>query len=235
MLRRLGFDGAGHVELTDIRQRVNTLDEANLRLFLAGLTINLGGDTAPQWQSLETAFTFLKNRDVVLYVVLRGLPAGDPKGMQPAVSTLQKLSDLAAPYGVRIGIYPHTNDWVTTVPQAVNVAQRVDRSNCGVIFNLCHFLRNEPLGSLDSVLKQARPYLFAVTLNGADLEGTGDQDWKRLIQPLDCGSFDVRELLNKLDRLDYSGPIGLMCYGIDGDADDAFVTIDGRLCKLHNE
>jgi sugar phosphate isomerase/epimerase len=40
--------------------------------------------------------------------------------------------------------------------------------------------------------------------------------WHR--QPLDRGSFDVAGLLETLDELGYTGPIGLQCFGIGGDA-----------------
>jgi len=74
--------------------------------------------------------------------------------------------------------------------------------------------------SLPSLLKLAAPHLFAVTLNGAD-RGLGRRGgWNRLIQPLDSGSFDVHSFLETLRRLGYTGPIGLQCYGIRGDAKD---------------
>ncbi len=220
MLKQLGFDGAGHVGLENVEQRLASLDDAELRLYLAGVTINLTQDIEPQLQALRTALPVLKGRHIVIYAVVTGMPTGTPEGMTPAVDALQKLSDLAAPAGVRIGIYPHTSDWVATVPQAVALAANVKRDNCGVIFNLCHFLRNEPLESLDKVLEQAGPYLVSVTINGADLAGIHDNDWKRLIQPLDQSTFDLGTLLQKLAQHNYTGPIGIMCYGIGGDAQE---------------
>ncbi len=189
-----------------------------MRLFLAGTPVNLSHDAGPQLAAFDAVLPVLKDRDVLLYVVLSGLPTGDPQGMAKAVPLLQQISDRAARFGVRVGVYPHTGDWVATVGQAVEVAKEVDRSNCGVIFNLCHFLRNEPAETLDAVLKQAQPYLVGITINGADLAGKNDTDWKRLIEPLDCGTVDIGQLLQKIDAIGYTGPIGLMCYGIAGDA-----------------
>jgi len=55
-----------------------------------------------------------------------------------------------------------------------------------------------------------------VTINGAQL---GSKTWTNgLIQPLDRGDFDNRQLLATLREIGYRGPIGLMCYGIPGDA-----------------
>ena len=140
--------------------------------------------------------------------------------MESAVVALRELSDLVAKAGIRVGIYPHTGDWVATVPQAIGLAEAVDRDNCGVIFNLCHFLRNERPESLGKVLQQATPHLVAVTINGADLAGVDDKDWKRLIMPLDRGNFELASLLQTLGQQGYKGPVGIMCYGLAGDAQE---------------
>ena len=50
---------------------------------------------------------------------------------------------------------------------------------------------------------------------GADAGGT---DWKRLIQPLGQGTYEVLPLLRWLRQANYTGPIGLQHYGIPGDA-----------------
>jgi len=68
---------------------------------------------------------------------------------------------------------------------------------------------------LAASLKAAQPYLFCVTINGADAGGTS---WKELIQPLDRGTYDVFQLLRLLRKMKYTGPIGLQHYGIGGDA-----------------
>jgi len=176
-----------------------------------------------------------KDRDDLVYVVLTGYPPRDARGEEPGIKTLRALADLAAPGKVRLGLYPHTSDWVARFDHAVSVANKVDRPNCGVIFNLCHFLRNEDPSTMAAVLRSAQPRLMAVTINGADLAGKSDQDWQRLIQPLDCGSFDVRGVLRELKQLDYRGPIGLMCYGIPGDAETHLARSIARWREMRGE
>jgi hypothetical protein len=51
-------------------------------------------------------------------------------------------------------------------------------------------------------------------VNGADKDGT---DWKKLIQPLDVGTYDVLPLLRILKAQGYAGPVGLQHYGIKGE------------------
>ena len=220
MLKQLGYDGAGHVGLEALTERLESLDRADLRLFVAGITVNLTQPPNEPLAQLKHALPLLRNRQAVLYVVLTGYPPGDARGEEPAVTTLRTMADLAAQADVRLGLYPHTSDWVAQFAHAVSVANQVDRPNCGVIFNLCHFLRNEEADTLPAVLRAAQPRLVGVTLNGADLAGKNDADWGRLIQPLYRGSFDMRGLLRELKQINYRGPIGLMCYGITGDATD---------------
>jgi sugar phosphate isomerase/epimerase len=67
-----------------------------------------------------------------------------------------------------------------------------------------------------TLLKQAMPRLWAVSINGTD-EFDDKPGWNRYIQPLDKGSFDVAAFLKTLKELGYKGPIGLQCFGIGGD------------------
>jgi len=103
------------------------------------------------------------------------------------------------------------------VEDAVRVAEKVNRRNVGATFNLCHWLRVDDEKNMQSLIKLAMPYLFVVTINGADSDG---EDWKELIQTLDRGSFDMHRFLTTLSDCGYTGPIGLQGYGIGGDAYD---------------
>ena len=63
------------------------------------------------------------------------------------------------------------------------------------------------------------PRLWAVSINGAD-EFDDKPGWGHYIQPLGRGSFDMLAFLKTLRQLGYTGPIGLQCYGIQGDVRD---------------
>jgi sugar phosphate isomerase/epimerase len=218
MLQELGFDGAGHVGLERVAERVRTLDEAGLKLFLVGLRVNLASQDQPYPAEVKQVLPLLKGRDVALYVTIGGMKPGDPAGEAIAVPILRELADLAAESGVRVVLYPHTGDWLVRMDHAVRLARKVDRPNLGVIFNLCHFLRNEDPATLPSVLEAAGPHLFMVSINGAEPEAKSEPGWAKLIQPLDRCTLDIYGLLKTLKRLDYTGPVALMCFGIGGDA-----------------
>jgi sugar phosphate isomerase/epimerase len=110
------------------------------------------------------------------------------------------------------------NNWLERVEDAVRVVKKVDRPNVGVMFNLCHWLKIDEEKNMKPLLESAMPYLFAVSIHGADTAveiRTGEGNW---LQPLDSGSFDTLKLLKTLKEMGYDGPIGLQCYGIQGDA-----------------
>ena len=86
----------------------------------------------------------------------------------------------------------------------------------GFNFNLCHWLKVSGGDDYRPLLRANAGKLFAVTINGAT---RGAKAWTNgLIRPLDEGDFDNAALLATLHAIGYRGPVGLMCYGIPGDA-----------------
>jgi sugar phosphate isomerase/epimerase len=158
----------------------------------------------------------LRGRDAFLwlYVNFRAHPPSDPAGDARAVPVMREVADLAKEAGVRVSLYPHLKNWVERVEDAARLAKQVERENFGVTFNLCHWLMVGDT-DLDASLRAAHPHLQMVTINGAD---AGNKELQACIQPLDSGTFDVGELLIKLSKLGWSGPIGLQHFGIRGDA-----------------
>ncbi len=217
MLKELGYDGAGHIGLDRVEERLRTLDQVGLRLFQIYVTIDVRPGRQAYDPRLRECFSLLKGRGTQVALTLRGLPAGDSSGDPTAVSVLRELADAAAASGVELVLYPHTGDWVQAVQDAVRVAEKVDRPNLGVMFNLCHWLRVSPDRDFEGALRLCRPWLRAVSINGAE-EYSRKGDWSEYIQPLGKGSFDVLRFLRELREIGYSGPIGLQCYGIPGDA-----------------
>ena len=130
---------------------------------------------------------------------------------------LRGLADQAAACGLKIAIYPHLGEWTARFADATKLADVVDRPNFGVSFNLCHCLAAGDEKKIPQLLTAAKKRLFIVQINGADSGVSGGQ-WKRLIQTLDKGTFDVGAVLRKLKELGFDGPIGFQGYAIAGDA-----------------
>ena len=220
MLRELGFDGAGYPLWLDenLEKNLRTLDEAGLEVNLLYASVNLKPGAPPYDPRLPAAIGKLKGRPVTICVLIRGFPPGDPRGEEPAVKILRELGDLAAKAGLRISIYHHTGDWTASLLHTLEVVKKADHPQVGANFNLCHWLMVDGDKDYRPVLRENAARIFVVTINGAKL---GSKTWTNgLIQPLDAGDFDNRELLATLRQAGYRGPIGLMCYGIPGDAQE---------------
>jgi sugar phosphate isomerase/epimerase len=219
LLRELGYDGAGHLWLDSVRDRLATLDAAGLKLFQIYMRLNVGPDAKQAYDPrLSETLPLLRGRGVSLAILAEGGRPSDEALDARAVDLLREMADMARPHGVRVALYPHVKNWLERVEDGIRVAWKVDRPNLGTMFNLCHWLKVGDESQGRTLLKAAMPNLFAVTINGADT-GTeiksGKGNW---VQPLDSGSFDVYGFLRMLKELGYSGPIGLQCYGIPGDA-----------------
>ena len=220
MLGKLGFDGVGYPLWLDenLEKNLKTLDDAGLKTFLLYTSINLKPGAVPCDPRMEDSIRKLKGRPVTVCVSFRGLKPGDSRGEEPAVKILRQLGDVAAEAGVRISIYHHTNDWTESLIYALEIIKKANHPRVGANFNLCHWLKVDGAKDYGPVLRENATKIFAVTINGAQL---GSNTWTGgLIQPLDRGDFDNRELLTTLRQVGYRGPIALMCYGIPDDTQE---------------
>ncbi len=128
-----------------------------------------------------------------------------------ALGILAELNELAETTGVEVALYPHTGYWLETDRAALSLAEELDSPRVGVCFNLCHFLKVQEGADPAATLRSAAARLFAVTVNGADVDG---EDWAKLIQPLGSGDHDLGGLLKVLDEVGFEGPVGLQAYGV---------------------
>jgi sugar phosphate isomerase/epimerase len=221
MLKDLGYPGIGpgYGGVAPLAEMLQMLDEKDLQLFAvyAGINIDPGGSAYDP--SLKEALKVLEGRNTILWLFAQSKehkPSAQ-EGDARAVEILRELSDAAAKHTVRIALYPHSGFWIETVDDAVRIAEKVDRPNVGVTFNLCHWLKVSQSRDAKAAIEKAMPHLFVVSINGADTDG---QDWKTLIQTLDRGTFDMKGFLETLRDAGYTGPIGFQGYGIGGDASD---------------
>ena len=219
LLRELGFDGTGlELPLDDkLESNLKVLDDAGLQAFMFWTSVNVNPAKGVPFSSrLPQTIRKLKGRPATVSVLLTGLKAGDLQGMEPAVKALRELGDAAAEAGVRISIYNHVNNWTESLPFILEVVKKANHPQVGFNFNLCHWLKVDGARDWRPLLRENADKLFCVTINGTTV---GAKDWTNgLIRPLDEGDFDNRQLLVVLDEIGYGGPVGLMCYGVPGDA-----------------
>jgi len=216
-VKRLGYAGIGwRVGVPEqVAAAADQIRQHGLKLYSLFSVATLTRTNLTWSSQLEGDIIALKGSDTVIWLKIegKGIPKSSPDGNAVALPALQKLADFAASNGLRVAIYPHTGCWAERVQDAVRLAKLVNRPNFGATFNLCHCLMVGDEEKIPELLAEAAPYLFLVSINGADAGAAGTK-WDQLIQPLDAGSYDVGIVLRKLKELNYAGPIALQGYGI---------------------
>jgi sugar phosphate isomerase/epimerase len=220
MLKELGYAGIGFTGTQRIPEMLKALDANGLKMFSTYVEACVDPSKPPYDPGLKAAIEQLKGRDTMIWLFMTGGRASSAEADGRAVAIVRKIAGMAERSGLRVALYPHTGLYVARVEDAIRLVKKVDRKNVGASFNLCHFLKVDSEKNLQPRLKEAMPYLFVVSINGADGGATNAMGWDRLIQTLDRGTFDVSRVLKTLKQLDYVGPIGLQCYAVRGDAHD---------------
>ncbi len=218
LLNELGYAGTAHVWLNGAQDAIKAADDAGLELFQIYVRATLDPNKPAYNPALGDVVKLLKGRRTMLGLLIQGKPSSTADHDPQAVKIVREIAAMAAESGTRVALYPHTGDWLERAEDALRVAEKVDRKNVGVMFNLCHWMRTDKQKNLIPVLRKMAPRLFAVSINGADRDNTTQLD--RWIQPLGRGTFDVYPVVKTLAELGYTGPVGLQCYGIKGDVRD---------------
>ena len=220
MLEELGFDGVAHLWLDKLEERVTSARKVNLRVSQVYFQINLSQNPPFDPASLKAALPCLKGENTQLALLIYGGSPSDESLDDKAVGLIREIVEIAEPNGVKVVLYPHVSAWNEKVADCVRIAKRFPEKQVGAMFNLCHWSAVDKSENLRQTLEQAMPYLACITINGTDTpeeiqSRPGRSGW---LQPLDVGTFDQKALLTLLDELGYTGPVGLQCYGIPGDA-----------------
>ena len=210
--KKYGFDGVAW-SLEELARVRLECDAQRLDLWSAYAVVNLSNKDSAILVPAKDAIKNLAGGPGMLWLGLQQskLETGDKQGDQRAIQALTELLLDADIAGVEIALYPHHGFWLEKMDDALRISQLIKHPRLGVVFNLCHFLRNHETADPTAALARAGSNLFAVTINGAN---SSSNDWQGLIQPLSDGDFDIAPLLQSLDEMQFFGPIGLQCYGI---------------------
>ena len=220
------FDGMEKEGLEGFDEVYQALWQHNLELYTIYVNIDLDHPEQPYDPRLTGIFEQIAGTATMpwFYVTSRQYPPSSAEYDSLAVPILQQVADLAQQYDLQVMLYPHRFYWVESVEDAIRVARKVNRRNLGMTFNLCHYLANrhargqDPMEQLPALAREAYPYLFAISLNGADaIPANPDDLWASFIQPLGEGTFDTYAFLKTFLDLGFDGPVGLQCYSIDQD------------------
>ena len=224
LIKKIGFDGfSGHIS-DDYFKRREALDKVGLEMpeVYWGINLDSLGNVSYK-EGLKEIIKDSKDRGLVvaLFSNLKSFQNNQEAGDPLLVKAVQDLADFAAPYGVKIAIYPHINNYCETLEHSVRLAKMTDRDNVGAIFNTCHLLKVEGEKGWEQKLVDAIPYLYMISINGSDSGNTKEMGWDRLIQPLGEGTFDIYKLIKLAKDNGYEGLFGLQCYNIKQDCETA--------------
>lgn len=145
----------------------------------------------------------------------QGLKPSDPAADDVVAAYLDSLLEIARPRGIHLYLYPHINAWLERTEDAVRLCKRVGHPNLGAMFCGFHWFAvdgTDAFGRLDD----ARPWLRQVNLCGSRRSPNGVAG-KATIEPLDDGEMDNFALIGYLQRIGYSGYLGIQGYSVAGD------------------
>ncbi|MFH1371898.1 MAG: family 16 glycoside hydrolase [Planctomycetota bacterium] len=217
MLKELGYAGIGYWERNlsqgtkGLEEMLGELDSCGLKVYSVYFTIKLEEPKEKYLPLIEDSVKLLAGRGTIVWLAITsdGFQKSSPAGDEQAAAIISEIADVAHGHGTKVALYPHADFWLEKVDDAVRVAEKVNRRNVGVTFNLYHWLKTDRLKNMQAAIEKAAPYLFAVTINGTTEAGS--------IETLDTGTFDVYRFLKALKQSGFKGPIGLQGYGIGGD------------------
>ena len=215
--------GLNHAELPRMLEQ---LDKHGLELNAVYTVPLLENPVDPK---LPGSIKRMKGRDTRIEMAIRSKQLkkpSDTKGDAKAAALLKSVSDACADTGPVVSVYPHTWFWTERVEDGVRLAKLVGRKNVGTNFNLVHWKwvegspprRNAAGGPkntrpLETILREALPHLFSVTINGLQSQPKGGRD--RIVS-LDQGDYDLTAFMALVRKVGYTGPVGLQCYSVKG-------------------
>jgi sugar phosphate isomerase/epimerase len=209
LLKSYGYDGISWRPKKDLPSAISEMAKADLKIHAYMFVIDVSKKKHATTFPVDELKS-LKGSKTILWVQLRS-KGGDDKD---AVRELIRLNAIAEPLGLKIAIYPHVNTHVDNLEDGLRIEKQVKLPNVGVSLTLCHQLKSKGVQGLKPLLKEALPKLFLVLISGAEKGDTKKMGWDKLIQPLGKGSYDIKGLLTNLKELKYTGPVGVIGYGI---------------------
>lgn len=233
LLVKTGFNGMELMGLDKVDEMLPALKKKGLKLYTVYLGIDL--DSEEPYDPLIKEYLKKWKGEVpylCYFVKSKKYEISDPAGDARCIEIINELADMAEPSGIKLVFYPHIKFWLESSMDGVRLSEKINRDHVGTAFNLAHFLKMDDPSKLKERLAQAMPYLFLVSVNGADEGNTNEMGWDRMIQPLGQGSYDVYHLLQVLKDMGYNNPVGLQCYNIK-DPSEEHLSYSGKTWKKY--
>jgi len=208
LIKKLGYGGMALSWGAKHAERLAALKESSLQTPGCYVVVSIDGGYPSH---LAATVALLKGTGGIPWVSLNSKKQAksDPAGDEAALAILNRCADECKAAGVPgVALYPHIGAWVEKVSDALRLAQKADRPDVGLQFNLYHWMATEQGQEPQKTLEPAAPHLKGVSINGSAKRAS--------ILPLGEGEYEVYPVLKTLSALGYKGPISHQGYSIKG-------------------
>lgn len=136
-------------------------------------------------------------------------------GAQAILRFIESLLPIVERRGLRIALYPHLHHVTQTTTQVVQICELFAHPRLGASFNSYHWYASQE-GELERRLCAMKPWLMQVVTSGSALSQLG---WGGVatMEPVDRGEMDNFALIAALNRVGYTGSIGVLGWDYGGD------------------
>lgn len=169
-----------------------------------------------------------------------GNNVGDASQDDRALAWLGPISCILEKYNIEASLYPHFAFLLETLEDAIRLARKVDHPKMKVMFTSYHWFRVrncEARGQPDypDLFTEAGNLLNAVNLCGSrvlEKEEDAVGGMNPSIEPIDAGTKDVPGILAELERIGFTGPIGIQGYSVNDSPESALRRSFSQLKQL---
>jgi sugar phosphate isomerase/epimerase len=218
MLERLGFTRYAYdwraEHLPDTVRELRLARDRGIRVEAVWMWIDAASDRPGKLSAdNERLLAAVKEAGLSTQIWLGFAPSyfdgrSDGEKVARAVEMVRYVTDRAAETKSRVALYNH-GDWFGEPENEVRIVQALPGKDVGIVYNFHH--GHEHIARFDAVLKQVRPYLWCVNLNGMRPEGPK-------ILPFGMGS-DERKMLQTVLDSGFTGPFGVLGH-VDADVEE---------------
>lgn len=211
MLADLGYDGItvsawSGSPLTDLTLLPRVREQHGLKVEALYLVLHEGRNDHVLRRIIESV-EGVQLIELAVQTSVNGSPA--------ILRFIESLLPIAERRGLRIALYPHLHHVTQTTTQVVEICEHFNHPRLGASFNAYHWYASQE-GKLQERLDAMKPWLMQVVTSGSALSQLG---WGGVatMEPVDRGEMDNFAVLAALDRIGYTGSIGVLGWDYGGD------------------
>jgi sugar phosphate isomerase/epimerase len=211
MLAELGYDGItvaawGGTPLTDLSLLPAVKEKHGLKVEGLYLVLHEGRNDHLVREIIET----VEGVELIELAIQTSV-----NGTAAILRVIESLLPIVERRNLKIALYPHMHHVTQTTSQVVAVCEHFGHSRLGASFNGYHWYASQE-GKLEERLNAMKPWLMQVVTSGSALSQLG---WGGIatMEPVDRGEMDNFALVVALDRVGYTGSIGVLGWDYGGD------------------